>query len=318
MATAAPVINLQGKGHTDTNVFSDSKASQSLMKSVSHQRKLQLAFTAFAALALAVSTGSGAETSQRLPRADGGSTPVRDYSPSGNAPCAPTMVISHGFGGDESAFASLAMSMSASGWRVIAMSHLESGRKPFRRALLGGGGLAAIDTAARRRPLHAARFLDLDAAYAAAMAKCRPPVLILAGHSMGAQTTIMEAGGVPLIGKMGNDRFDAYIALSPQGIGTTFATGAWSGIRKPVLMITGTRDKTADHDYTSRLAAFDGLPGGRKRLAVIPRAGHLAIGQIGSPKVRNKVTALVLEFAEQIATKNWRASTIEGVEIFEK
>lgn len=227
------------------------------------------------------------------------------------------MVISHGFGGDESAMAKLAMSMQAAGWRVIAMSHLESGRKPFRKALLSGGGLVAIDRVARRKPLHTARFLDLDAAYAAATAKCRPPVLIMAGHSMGAQTTIMEAGGVSLIGKMGNDRFDAYVALSPQGIGTAFAAGAWSGIRKPVLMITGTRDKTAEEDYTSRLAAFNGLPGGRKRLAIIPGAGHLAIGQIGSAKVANKVTALVLEFAEQIATKNWRPSAIEGVKIVE-
>lgn len=259
-----------------------------------------------------------AQTAATLPRAGGGSTPVLLYPARGTAACAPTLILSHGFGGDETGLKSLAGSMSAHGWRVIAMGHRESGRSQLRAAFLGGGGLAAVDAAARRRPLHVARFADLDAAYGEATRTCRPPRLLLAGHSMGAQTTMTEAGAVPLIGRMGANRFDGYIALSPQGIGTTYSAGAWSGVSKPVLMVTGTNDRTAGGDYTQRMSAFEGLPAGRKRFAVIPGAGHLRIGGIGSASVNGIVNALVAEFAGQVASGTWAASRVTGADIREK
>ena len=259
-----------------------------------------------------------AQTPRALARADGASTPVLDYTPASTALCPDTMIISHGFGGDETALAGLAKAMTERGWRVISIGHRESRRAHLRSAILSGGGLAAIDAAAREKPKHAARFLDLDAAYADASRGCRPKTLILAGHSMGAQTTMMEAGSAPLIGRMGGNRFDAYIALSPQGIGTTYAAGAWAGVSKPVLMVTGTNDRVAGGDYTQRLSAFEGLPPGRKRLAVIPGAGHLQVGQIGSESVSRIVNRLVEEFAGQVAAGVWAPSSVQGAAITEK
>ena len=116
---------------------------------------------------------------------------------------------------------------------------------------------------------------------------------------------------------MGSNRFDAYIALSPQGEGTAFGPSAWSGVTKPVLMVTGTNDRVFDSDYTARLTAFAGLPTGRKRLAIIPGAGHLQIGGIGSAAVSAIVQALALEFAGQ-ASGSWGPSRVTGAKITDK
>ncbi len=259
-----------------------------------------------------------AQAQRSLSRADGQSTQIADYAPQRAASCPATMILSHGFGGSSAALPSLARRMASIGWRVIVMNHAESGRDVMRAAFQSGAGLAGVDSAARDVSKHAARFLDLDAAYAEAVRACRPPTLILGGHSMGSQTAMMEAGAVPLIGRMGSNRFDAYVALSPQGIGTTYGQGAWRGVGKPVLMITGTNDRVVGGDYTQRLTAFEGLPAGRKRLAVIAGAGHLQIGGIGSGAVDTVVNALVAEFAEHIGGKSWQKSQVTGAQITEK
>jgi pimeloyl-ACP methyl ester carboxylesterase len=273
----------------------------------------------FAALAiLALASPAMAQDMLSLRRADGAATPVMAYAARGGAACPPTMVVSHGFGGSETGHRSLAEAMSARGWRVLVMGHRESGRDQLRAAFQQGGGLPAVDAAARQRAPHVARFADLDATFAEAMRICRPRPLVLAGHSMGAQTTMMEAGAVPLIGGMGSNRFDGYVALSPQGVGTTYAAGAWSGVSHPVLMVTGTGDRTADGDYSTRQTAFEGLPPGRKRFAVLPGAGHLQIGGLGSGAPAATVNALVAEFADQIARNAWGPSRVGGATIREK
>jgi pimeloyl-ACP methyl ester carboxylesterase len=269
-------------------------------------------------VALSIASPASAQTASALIRADGASVPVLIYAPSNGAACAPTMLLSHGFGGDERTLSGLAKAVAARGWRVIAIGHRESGRYQLRQAFQQNGGLAAVDASARERPKHAARFADLDAAYAEAIRPCRPPFLVLAGHSMGSQTTMMEAGARALIGSMGRNRFNAYVALSPQGIGTTYAAGAWSGVSKPVLMVTGTNDRVADGDYSVRLTAFEGLPAGNKRLAVISGAGHLQIGGIGSASVNTTVNALVIEFLERQVSGRLAPSRVSSAKVSDK
>jgi pimeloyl-ACP methyl ester carboxylesterase len=267
---------------------------------------------------LALASPAMAQDMLSLQRADGAMTPVMAYAARGNPACPPTMVISHGFGGSETGHRGLAEAMAARGWRVLVMGHRESGRDQLRAAFRQGGGLPTVDAAARQRAPHVARFADLDATFAEATRACRPRPLLLAGHSMGAQTTMMEAGARPLIGGMGSNRFDGYAAMSPQGVGTTYSAGAWSGVSRPVLMITGTGDRTADGDYSVRQTAFEGLPPGRKRFAVLPGAGHLQVGGFGGGPPAATVNALVAEFAEQVARNAWAPSRVGGATIREK
>jgi pimeloyl-ACP methyl ester carboxylesterase len=95
---------------------------------------------------------------------------------------------------------------------------------------------------------------------------------------MGAATTMLEAGAEARFGRFGHDRFDAYVALSPQGVGIFWTETSWQAVRKPVLMITGTRDRGADGDYTTRLEAFRRLPAGAAhRLAIFEDVNHLQL-----------------------------------------
>ncbi|MCU0887509.1 MAG: alpha/beta hydrolase [Rubritepida sp.] len=221
-----------------------------------------------------------AEPAPSLPRADGGRTALRVHGPA--AGCPDTVIFSHGLGGSEAGAAGLAEALAAKGWRVMVMGHAESGRGVLREALQGADPRQRLVAAATDPARHRARLADLDATLHEATRHCRPRRLVLAGHSMGAATTMLEAGATGRAGAAGADRFDAYVAISPQGVGVYWEEGAWRAVRKPVLMVTGTRDAGLDGDHTTRLAAFDGLPPGPHRLAVIEGAGHLALAGDGA------------------------------------
>jgi alpha-beta hydrolase superfamily lysophospholipase len=261
--------------------------------------------------------GHAAAGAQSLPRADGGRTPIKRYGP--QAGCGPAMIISHGFGGDENGNGHLASSMAMQGWRVIVMGHRESGRQPFREAMLSGAPRETMLRQARDPAAFRARFHDLDAAYAEITRACRPSPLVLAGHSMGSMTTILEAGATATFGRYGSNRFDAYVAISPQGVGSGFTQGSWSGVSKPVLMITGTQDQAAEGSPLTRLAAFEGLPPGRKRLAIIPDATHMQLAANEGDPVGRTVASLSLEFLNAL-TGGMRlpATAVRGVEIRDK
>jgi pimeloyl-ACP methyl ester carboxylesterase len=260
---------------------------------------------------------SSAAMAQSLPRADGGTTPIKSYGVSPG--CIPTMIISHGFGGSEAGNAALAESMARNGWRAIVMGHQESGRPALRQALLSGSPRQSIIEATTTPQKHRMRFLDLDAAFKEATRLCRPSRLVLAGHSMGAMTTMLEAGASAKFGRFGSNRFDAYIAISPQGVGYSYAQGAWSGVSRPVLMITGTSDNGSDGGPETRLSAFEGLPPGRKRLAIIPGAGHLSLAANHDNSVSATVAKLSLEFVNSYASgRNLPVSNIQNVDIRDK
>jgi len=88
------------------------------------------------------------------------------------------------------------------------------------------------------------------------------------------------------------DRFDAYVAMSPDGPGKMFPEHAWNGIRKPVLILTGTRDQALDGDWTTRTVPYDDLPAGCKWLGVIDGATHLNFAGIGMSGKTEKLTLL--------------------------
>jgi pimeloyl-ACP methyl ester carboxylesterase len=254
---------------------------------------------------------------ENLPRADGATVPVKRYGHQGG--CGPAMIISPGFGGDENGNAGFVSAMAATGWRVLVMGHRESGRQAFREAVFSEAPKQGVIDATTTPPKHIARFRDLDAVIAETSRSCRPSRFVLAGHSMGAMTTMLEAGAVARFGRFGANRFDAYIAISPQGIGYTYAAGAWSGVTKPVLMITGTRDQGTDGGIETRLSAFEGLPPVRKRLAVLPGAGHLILGGNNDNDVTRVLVALTVEFLKGIGSGgSLPASTLRGIDIRDK
>ncbi|MCU0817940.1 MAG: hypothetical protein MUF11_01350 [Beijerinckiaceae bacterium] len=248
-------------------------------------------------------------------RADGAEIEAKVLDARG---CAPLAIISHGLGGSLAGNAPLASALNRAGFRVVVPSHAESGRELLVRGI--GGGRGGIDRAASDRKAHEARQADLDAILATENTRCRVPFKVLAGHSMGARTALVEAGATSTANITGRDRFDAYIAISPLGEGPGFFPGgAMKSIRKPVLMITGTEDRSVGGGYETRLSTYEGLPPGRKRLAVIDGATHRALGGRGDPQVANMVGTLAVEFLQQLRPGPWGpAGKRAGVTIDEK
>lgn len=233
------------------------------------------------------------------PRSDGHSTPLLVYSAAGAAGCAPLAVISHGAGGSENGYRYLAEAMAKSGFTTIVMGHRESGLA----ALRGGVRQLVADPQAEQ-----VRLLDVAAALKWADSQCKASFRVLLGHSMGAVTVMLESGARNMIDvsspPAGQNRFDAYIALSPEGPGIVFPEHAWSGIRKPMLILTGTRDQSLKGGPQARLIPFGDLPGSNtcQWMGVIDGATHMnfAGNGPGADRVEPMVTQTVAAFLNSV------------------
>ena len=166
-------------------------------------------------------------------RTDGAQTPLRVYTPS-TPGCAPLALISPGAGSNENGYRYLAEALRDDGWRAIVMGHKESGMAALRSDMREAHGLhKGLAELVNDPKAYNARLMDIAAALEWANSSCKAPFVALVGHSMGARTVEVEAGTKNNFGVKGLDRFDAYVALSPDGPGAMFPENAWSGIRKP-------------------------------------------------------------------------------------
>lgn len=242
-------------------------------------------------LAVAVNVMS-AQTRVQALRSDGAQTPLRVYETSTGG-CAPLALISPGAGGNENGYSYLAQGLQSAGWRAIVIGHKESGGGALRSDMRDAGGVKKGLTELVNDPTaYEARLMDIGAALKWAAGSCKAPFVALLGHSMGARTVMVEAGAKTNFGLKSPNRFDAYVALSPDGPGKMFPENAWSGIAKPVLMLTGTRDGSLDGDWKSRTVAYDGMPAGCKWMGVIDGATHMNFAGVGFAGTTEKLTLL--------------------------
>jgi predicted dienelactone hydrolase len=221
-----------------------------------------------------VGTAHAQETVQ-LQRQDRRPVQVTAYAPA-SPTCRGIGVISPGAGGTEKGYRYLAETMSRLGYLAVVVGHQESGRRALREHIRNNGlreGLAELIT---EPDAYRGRFMDIAAAKRWASDRCPAEASVLIGHSMGAATAMMEAGARNKLGVRGNDSFNVYIALSPQGAGSIFPENAWSDIRKPVLLLTGTRDtELGGASWETRTEPFKNMPPGCKWLGVIDGSSHL-------------------------------------------
>jgi len=230
----------------------------------------------------------------QAPRKDGVQTPLRVYSPRVEG-CTPLALISPGAGGSEDGYSYLAKALREDGWRAIVMGHRESGSAALRSDIHEAGGIKeGLRQLVDDPKAYEARLMDIEAALKWAGASCKAPFVALLGHSMGARTVMVEAGAKNKLGvKGGQDRFSAYVAMSPDGPDAMFPERAWSGIRKPVLVLTGTRDKSmSTGGYESRTIPYEDMSDGCKWLGVIDGATHLNFAGIGMAGSTEKLTLL--------------------------
>jgi predicted dienelactone hydrolase len=241
-----------------------------------------------------------------VPRSDGQSTPLMVYPAAGaGSGCAPLAVISHGAGGSENGYRYLAEGMAQLGYTTIVMGHAESGMKALGGDMRQDGFRKGITALVADPVAEGDRLLDVGAALQWADSQCHAPFRVLLGHSMGAETTMLEAGATNIIGVAaplaGQNRFDAYVALSPEGPGVVFAQNSWSGIHKPILILTGTRDQSLKGGAQARLVPWTNLPGTASHCqweGVIDGATHMnfAGNGLGAEKVESMVMQTIAPF----------------------
>lgn len=257
------------------------------------------ASTAFATSPSA-SQRSQTGTDQRVLRSDGAYVNLHVFRPP--SVCNGVAVLSPETGDDRDALSWLGRALSQYGWLTVTMAHKESGRDSLRERVRNGGlrdGLLALTTDPEA---YDDRFEDAGAALHWARTQCRAGPAVFIGHSMGAAAVMIEAGAKNKLGLDSDDRFDGYVALSPQGPGPIFPAGAWRGIQKPVLLVTGTRDELPDGKWQTRTEPYADLPAGCHWLAVVDGATHFNFAGFGygHGDVERKVLPLIQRFLDNV------------------
>ena len=229
----------------------------------------------------------------QAPRPDGAKTPLRVYTPSATG-CAPLALISPGAGGSEDGYKYLAEGLRDDGWRAIVMGHKESGRAALRSDMRQAGGIKnGVRELVDDPGAYNAREMDIKAALDWADTTCKAKYRVLIGHSMGARTVMVEAGAKNNLGVVGLHRFHAYVAISPDGPDPMFPEHAWTELSKPMLILTGTRDRSlATGSYESRTIPYQDIPAGCKWLGVIDGATHLNFAGVGFAGPTERLTLL--------------------------
>jgi len=263
-------------------------------------------------VAILAGIAADAAAQQRIyvPRPDGQSTPLMVYSATGSVSgCAPLALISHGAGSSEEGYRYLAEAMAQQGFTTAVMGHRESGGEAMRKEMRARGIMPGVTALVASPTAEEARLKDVSAALSWAGKQCHVPFKVLLGHSMGAETALLEAGAKNMIGlaapSTGQDRFDAYVALSPEGPGVIFPDDAWSGIRKPVLIMTGTRDQSLKGGPEARQVPWTDLPGTPAHcqwMGVIDGAmhGNFAGDGFGAKKVEEDVTRTIAAWLDGV------------------
>lgn len=262
-----------------------------------------------------------AKESLSLSRQDHKTLPATAYFPKEEV-CHGVAVISHGAGSSENGYSYIGKAMSALGYLSVVVGHQESDKQALRKLTKANGlreGLLKLvtDTSAYR-----GRLMDIAAAKQWAATQCNATKSVLLGHSMGAATTLMVAGARNKMGIKGDDKasnaFDAYIALSPQGPGHIFPANAWADIKKPVLTLTGTRDKALGNAaWKTRTEPYLNMPAGCKWLGVINGATHLNFAGMGfSGKTEKLTTQTISAFLQGVDKGDCKAPAPQsGIDI---
>ena len=213
--------------------------------------------------------------------------PVRLYLPQAAAPAQalPLVVFSHGIGGSRRGYRWLGEHLASQGVACLHVQHVGSDRQLWAGnplAMLGRLKGAAQDGEA------IARVLDLRFALDTLLAGELAPRLdarriIAAGHSYGANTTLLACGArVQRAGQMvdlHDERLRAAIVISaPPFYGEPELKRVLHGVRVPSLHVTATEDVIRIPGLYSgaadRLAVFDAIGSTRKWLAVFEGGSH--------------------------------------------
>lgn len=293
-----------------------------------HCLRLGLAATVAAALPLRVASASavaaeaesfGALDLDWLDPARDREVPVRLYLPNQRR-ATPLVVFSHGIGGSRRGYSWLGGHFAGHGVASLHLQHVGSDRKLWTGNVFSLAG-RLHDAARDEEAIH--RALDLRFALDTLLAgELAPRIdtrrIVAAGHSYGANTTLLASGArVPRAGRdldLHDERVRAAIVISaPPFYGEPDPRAILAPVGVPSLHVTATEDVIRIPGYYSgvrdRVAVFDAIGGPRKWLAVYEGGSHGMFtdrrGTGGAwlnldPRVKAATQALVLAFLREV------------------
>ena len=242
--------------------------------------------------------------------------PVRLYLPASASTLRPVplIVFSHGIGGSRRGYSYLGQFWASQGYASLHLQHVGSDRALW----VGNPITVALRLQAAAQEAEAtARVQDLRFALDQVLAGPLAPQLdasriIAAGHSYGANTTLLAAGArVERAGRvldLRDARIKAAIVISaPPFYGEGQPERILGGIQVPSLHITATEDIIRVPGYFSpasdRVAVFDATGGQAKTLAVFEGGSHSIFtdrsgpgGQVLNAQIKAATQALSLAF----------------------
>jgi dienelactone hydrolase len=246
--------------------------------------------------------------------------PVRLYLPdsaSADQPV-PLVVFSHGIGGSRAGYSYLGRYWASQGYASLHLQHVGSDRNlwignPFALVARLQGAAQEAEAVARVRDLSFALDQLLSGELAPRLDGQR---IVAAGHSYGANTTLLAAGAKVLRNgtqlELRDPRIQAVIVLSaPPFYGEASAQQILAPISVPSLHVTATEDIIRIPGYYSgaddRLAVFDATGSPRKTLAVFNGGSHSMFtdrpgtgGAQLNPQVKEATRELSLAFLNSV------------------
>ncbi len=194
----------------------------------------------------------------------------------------PLLVISHGMYGSETGLDPLVQDWAKHGYVVIQPTHDDSLRyadaETRRKAM--AGSLDNIGSAPQR-PKDIKLVLDslaeIKKSAPALASKIDASRLGMGGHSFGAWTTQIVSGmSIRSFSPGKDDRFQAFLVISPQGLGGGITEASFKTMKSPMMMISGDNDagRGFDDPKTYRRQAFENAARGEKSLVWIKNASH--------------------------------------------
>jgi predicted dienelactone hydrolase len=247
--------------------------------------------------------------------------PVRLYLPEGASAAhpVPLVVFSHGMGGSRRGYSYLGRYWASQGYASLHLQHVGSDRSLWSGNVFSVVGRlqgAAQDEEAIARAGDFRFALDQLLANRELGAKIDATRIVAAGHSYGANTTLMVVGAkVERNGRvidLSDPRPRAAIILSaPPFYGENDTAKILAGIKVPTLHITATEDVIRIPGYYSgaedRIAVFEAMPGTAKFLAVFEGGSHSMFtdragtgGATLNPQVKAATRELGLAFMKSV------------------
>lgn len=234
---------------------------------------------------------------------------------------APIVVFSHGIGGSREGYSYIGQYLAANGIASLHLQHVGSDRSLWTGnplSLVTRLQIAAQDSEAIARVQDLSFALDKLLAQADLVGRIDPQRIAAAGHSYGANTTMLAIGANvsgrrAVTQNLVDRRIKAAIIISaPPFYGETDLKSIVGGIAIPTLHITSTGDEIQVPGYYSppkdRVDVFEAMsPGGAKALAVFTGGSHsMFTDRLGTgglelnPRIKEATRQLCLAFLHQI------------------